>query len=116
MAITSNSLIEQQETCGKYARFKVPEGGCPSNSDIINGVRSSTTACEKFFTLVDREQKTRKTYKDSGLTATDCSEAISAAGKPVLLVKNPESFRIAESPKVAHPAPQKCLNEVIVNG
>jgi len=85
--------------CGECARFKVPNSGCTYAKDIAQGILNrNDKACDDFFPkFKDKEKPRRKELKDSGVTPDGCYEAVAIKGKPHFLIKNSESFSLAES-------------------
>ena len=93
-------MAKASKTCGECARFKVPNSGCDNAYYISQGTMlASDPACENFYPARKTKKKKtkKKLLKDSGYAESGCFEAIYHNEKPAFLLRNSESFNIAES-------------------
>jgi hypothetical protein len=100
--MTSDSCNKDylKHKCGECARFKVPDSGCWNSYDIQQGILlPSDQACDRFYPRYEKqkEKKTKKQLRDAGLCDSGYFEAIYHNSKPYFLIKEENSFNIAES-------------------
>jgi len=100
--MTSDSCNKDylKHKCGECARFKVPDSGCWNSYDIQQGILlPSDQACDRFYPRYEKqkEKKTKKQLRDAGLCDSGYFEVIYHNSKPYFLIKEENSFNIAES-------------------